>query len=111
MNKIILSLFIVFLSLLLVSCSGQEGTAEKAGKEIDKSIDSGKQTIDEVLEEASDKMDEIESSFEGPAEQAGKEIDQAVENTAEKIEEVGDTLEENAEEAGDTLEEKIDGSK
>lgn len=100
MNKIILSLSVVFLSLLLISCSGQEGTAEKAGKEIDKSIDSGKQTIDEVLEEASDKIDEIESSFEGPAEQAGKEIDQAVENTAEKIEE-----------AGDTLEEKVDSSK
>lgn len=49
MNKLILSLSVFFLSLLLVSCSGQEGTTERIGKEIDKSIDSGKRLLMKLL--------------------------------------------------------------
>ena len=99
MNKLILSLALVLLSFLLISCSGQEGTAEKMGKGIDKSIDSSKKTADGIIEKTVEKIEEIGSISEGPAERAGKKIDEALEDTAEGIEEAGDTLKEKADAA------------
>jgi hypothetical protein len=99
MNKLILLLISILLSFLLISCSGQQGTAEKIGKEIDKSIDSGRKTADGIIEKTIEKIEEIGSVSEGTAEQAGKKIDEALEKTAEEIEAVGDALTEKAEAA------------
>ncbi|MBX3616270.1 hypothetical protein [Nitrosomonas sp.] len=95
MNKFILLVSLVFLSLTLISCSGkQEGPAEKAGKEIDKSIDSGKKAVDSVIEKATERIEELSDASDGPAEQAGKKIDKALEDAADKVEEISEELKE-----------------
>ena len=69
------------------------------GKEVDKSMDSSKKTVDEIIEKTAEKIEAAEDAFDGPAERAGKEIDEALDDAAEKIEEAGDTLKEKADAA------------
>jgi hypothetical protein len=57
------------LAVLTFGCDSQ-GPAEKAGEEVDQSIENTK----DALEEASDKI-----TGKGPAEKAGEKIDEAVE--------------------------------
>ena len=72
------------------------------GKQIDKSIDSSKETASGIIEKTVEKIEEIRGISEGPAERAGKKIDEALENAAEKIEETGNTLKEKADEASNS---------
>ncbi|GAB6192607.1 hypothetical protein [Desulfocastanea catecholica] len=71
-KKIIPTLLLVTslsLAVLTFGCDSQ-GPAEKAGEEVDQSIENTK----DALEEASDKI-----TGEGPAEKAGEKIDEATE--------------------------------
>lgn len=78
--------FVSVLALGLVAAGcGQEGPAEKTGKQ-----------IDQAVEETADKLRDTLPGLppEGPMEKAGKSMDQAVENMGEKAEELGDKIKE-----------------
>jgi len=47
-KKMVMIGALVSLTMALVACSGEEGTAEKAGKDIDKAFDSAKEKIHEA---------------------------------------------------------------
>ncbi len=97
------------LGMAMMGCEG-EGPAERAGKEIDKAMDSANETmtspmpegpmekagqdIDQAVDAAKESMPGM--APEGAMEQAGKAVDEAVEATGEKIKSVGEDIKEQA---------------
>lgn len=71
MNKLTFILIILSFSFLFTGCA-EQGPAEKAGKEIDKTVDNGQETMNNVTEEAAETAEEAGDVMEGPAEQMGK---------------------------------------
>jgi dsDNA-specific endonuclease/ATPase MutS2 len=106
MNKLLLSLSLVFLSLVVTGCSKQEGPAEQLGKKVDESIEGSKKAIDETIEKATKKIEELTADSKGPAEQAGKEIDEAVEDLKRSASDAYEDAEEEIDEASEALKEK-----
>jgi PBP1b-binding outer membrane lipoprotein LpoB len=106
MNKLLFSLSLIFLSLVFTGCSKQEGPAEQLGKKVDESIDGSKKAIDETIEKAARKIEEITGTAEGPAEQAGKEIDEAVEDLKRSASDAYEDAEAGIDEASEALKEK-----
>ncbi|MBL8497406.1 hypothetical protein ABF87_12230 [Nitrosomonas sp. JL21] len=98
MNKSITFLSLI-LYLLLAGCSGQPGTAEKLGKEIDKSIENSKETLHTITEKAAEKIEHIEHAVEKSTARAEKNIDETLEKAAEKIEEVVEAAKEKTSDA------------
>lgn len=72
--SMIISLFAVF---GLASCQ-QEGPAEKAGKKLDRSVESAEQKIEQETEQAESKLDEIKESIMEKTEAGSKYIDDSV---------------------------------
>ncbi len=90
---------LILLSLLLagsawLSGCEQEGPAERAGED-----------IDQTMEEANEAVEQ-----QGPAESVGEKIDQAIEGTGEKINEAGERLESQREETQKSIGEQIERS-
>lgn len=85
MNRMIVLFTAFFLSLALSACSKtEEGTAEKAGKQIDQALEDAKSYTDEKMQQAGEKADTVMSD--------------AKEYTGEKMEEAGEALEETGKE-------------
>lgn len=106
MNKILLSLSLVFLSIIFTGCSKQEGPAEQFGKKVDESIESSKTAIDETIEKAAQRIEEITTPSEGPAEQVGEKIDEVVEDLKASVSDAYEDAAEEVDEASEALEEK-----
>lgn len=68
------------LSFILVGCEKQ-GSAEKAGKQLDNAV-----------EEASEKIEEAGKKLDNTMEEAGEKIDNAVEEASGKIEKAGESI-------------------
>jgi len=85
MNRMIVLCAAFVLSLALSACSKtEEGTAEKAGKQIDQALQDAQTYTDEKIEEAGDKAEAVMSD--------------AKEYTGEKMEEAGEAMEETGKE-------------
>ena len=69
------------LTLCLNACGKPEGPAEKAGKEIDKTMQSAGEKVDKA------------------AQSAGQEVDKAAQSAGEKIEQLGEKIQEKAKDA------------
>lgn len=72
----------VLTSLLILNGCDKQGPAERAGEQVDRSVQ-------DVKEEANTLFDEPKS---GPAQEAGKALDDAREQTGEKIEKLGEDM-------------------
>lgn len=90
----------IILSITLISTGCEsEGPAEKAGEQIDQTIEKGKDAVE-------DAADEITGT--GPAEETGEAIDEAVEETEESMEEAEESVKESMEEAEESAEESME---
>ena len=82
----------------LIGCSKpEEGPAEKAGKQIDQTMEDAKADTQDKMEQAGETMEEAEK-------EAGEAMSDAKEYTQEKMEQAGEAMEEAEKEAGETLE-------
>jgi hypothetical protein len=72
------ALFMSALLMALPGCQKQEGPLEKAGKEIDKTVEN------------------MGQPKEGPVEQADQAVDNAAEKAGEQIEKAGDSIQDTA---------------
>ena len=88
----------VAFGLALSACSKtEEGPAEKAGKQIDQTMEDAKADTQDKMEQAGETMEEAEK-------EAGEAMSDAKEYTQEKMEQAGEAMEEAEKEAGETLE-------
>lgn len=109
-------LVIGFLSaaLGLAGCQQQEGSAEKAGKEIDRAADEASQKIEATKESLDQKADEageyIEESVDASRkslEKAGEKIDQTTEAAGKELESAKEALSEKAETTGAYVDDSV----
>tara|TARA_R110002073_G_scaffold31157_2_gene95880 strand:- start:463 stop:654 length:192 start_codon:yes stop_codon:yes gene_type:complete len=63
MNKVILSIFLILVSLIFVSCAEQEGPTERAGENIDDGIENSGEAISDSIEDAGDKIEDATDSY------------------------------------------------
>jgi hypothetical protein len=76
----------VLTSLLILNGCDNQGPAERAGEQVDRSVQ-------DIKEEANALFDDP-AAPPGPAQEAGKALDEAREQTGEKIEQMGKDLQE-----------------
>jgi hypothetical protein len=74
----------VLTSLLILNGCDKQGPAERAGEQMDRSVQDAK-------EESNTRFDEPTTQS-GPAQEAGKALDDAREQTGEKIEKLGEDM-------------------
>lgn len=97
MKRITTLLIAMALGLALSACSKtEEGTAEKAGKQIDKAMEDTKAYTQEKMEQAGEAMKEAEK-------EATEAVSDAKEYTEEKMEQAGEAMEEAENEAGEAV--------
>jgi len=75
----------------LAGCQ-QEGTAEKAGKKIDRAAENAEQKIEQVTEQANKKIEGVKESVTDKAETSGEYIDDSVITTRVKAAILSDSL-------------------
>ena len=75
----------------LAGCQ-QEGTAEKAGKKIDRAAENAEQKIEQVTEQANKKIEDAKESVTDKAETSGEYIDDSIITTKVKAAILGDSL-------------------
>jgi hyperosmotically inducible protein len=103
----------------------QEGTAEKAGRKIDRAVENAGQKIERASEKAETIIESAKKSFDQKAgkageyinesteaskealEKAGKKLDQAAENAREKIEDKNESVIDKAETAGEYIDDSV----
>ena len=90
----------------LAGCQ-QEGTAEKAGKKIDRAAENAEQKIEQATEKAEVKIEAAKESLDQKAEKAGEYINESTDASKEALEKAGKKLDQATEKAG----EKIEGAK
>jgi len=82
MERVYSIIAIVVLAAALGACD-EPGPAERAGEKIDNSVEHAKEKVEDIVEPG-----------EGPAEKAGENIDDAVEATGKQIEDAGQEIKE-----------------
>ena len=90
----------------LAGCQ-QEGTAEKAGKKIDRAAENAQQKIEQATEKANQKIEAAKESMDQKADRAGEYIDKSTDASKGALEKAGKKLDKATEKAG----EKIEGAK
>lgn len=90
----------------LAGCQ-QEGSAEKAGKKIDRAAENATQKIDRATEKAETKIEAAKESVDKKADQAGEYIKESTDASKGALEKTGKELDQATEKAG----EKIEGAK
>jgi len=104
-NRVLVSICISAV-LGLAGCQ-QEGTAEKAGKKIDRAAENAEQKIEQATEKAEVKIEAAKESLDQKAEKAGEYINESTDASKEALEKAGKKLDQATEKAG----EKIEGAK
>ena len=74
----------VLASLLILNGCDQQGPAERAGEQVDRSVQDMKADANALFDSPSPNP--------GPAEEAGRTLDEAREQTGEKIEQLGEDM-------------------
>lgn len=86
-------LVIACLSAVLgLSGCQQEGTAEKAGKKIDRAAENAEQKVEQVTEQANKKIEDAKESVTDKAETSGEYIDDSIITTKVKAAILSDSL-------------------
>lgn len=83
LNKLYPLIIALGLTAVLGACEN-EGPAERAGAEIDQTVEQAQEKVEEVMDEPN----------EGPAEEMGEKLDEAAEETQEAVEEAQENVEE-----------------
>ena len=104
--KRVLVIICISAVLGLAGCQ-QEGTAEKAGKKIDRAAENAEQKIEQATEKAEVKIEAAKESLDQKAEKAGEYINESTDASKEALEKAGKKLDQATEKAG----EKIEGAK
>ena len=101
-------LVIACLSLVLglAGCQ-QEGTAEKAGKKIDRAAENAQQTIEQATEKTTQKIEAVKESMDQKVEKAKETINESTDASKEALEKAGQKFDQTTEKA----EKKIEGTK
>lgn len=76
----------VLTSLLILNGCDNQGPAEQAGEQVDRSVQDMKEEVNALFDEP--------AAQPGPAQEAGKTLDEAREQTGEKIEQMGKDIQE-----------------
>ncbi len=63
MNNTILSILLILLALILVGCDEAKGPAERAGENIDESIENSKNAISDAVEDAGDEVEDATDQY------------------------------------------------
>jgi hyperosmotically inducible protein len=118
------NLVITFLSSILViiclsailglaGCQ-QEGSAEKAGKKIDRAAENAEQKIDQTTEKANQKLEAAKESLDRKTDKAGESINEstdaskkALEQAGRKIEDAKESVIDKAETAGKYIDDSV----
>lgn len=87
----------------LAGCE-QEGTAEQAGKKIDRAAEKAEQKIEQSAEKADQKIEAAKESLGQQADKAGEVIDQSTEASKEALEKAADKMDQATENAEKGLE-------
>ena len=87
----------------LAGCQ-QEGTAEKAGKKIDRAAQNAEQKIEQATEKANQKIEAAKESLDQKADRAGEYIDKSTDASKGSLEKAGKKIDQAPEEAGKELE-------
>lgn len=97
----------------LVGCQ-PEGSAEKAGKKIDRAaekanqkIEAAKESLDQKADRAGEYINESTDASKGALEKAGKKLDQATENAEKKIEDAKESVIDKSETAGEYIDDSV----